>query len=124
MAQRFYTTLYFRVLVAIALGIALGAALPETGAKMQVLADIFINLVKTTIAPLIFCTVVHGIASMTNMKSVGKAGGLALLYFEVMSTVALFIGLIVVNIVRPGDGLVLDSTIDVAKVAKYTATSP
>lgn len=123
MSQRFYTTLYFRVLVAIALGIVLGATLPATGEKMQILADLFINLVKTTIAPLIFCTVVHGIASMTNMKSVGKAGGLALLYFEVMSTVALFIGLLVVNLVRPGDGLSLDH-VDVTKMAKFTADHP
>ena len=122
MSQRFYTTLYFRVLVAIALGIVLGAVAPEVGAKMQLLADLFIGLVKTTIAPLIFCTVVTGIASMKSMKSVGKAGGLALLYFEIMSSIALVIGLVVVNIVKPGADLVLDpAKIDLAKVTKYTA---
>ncbi len=125
MGPRFYTTLYFRVLVAIALGIALGAIFPDFAARLQPLADAFINLVKMTIAPLIFCTVVIGIASMKSMKSVGKAGGLALLYFEIASSVALVIGLVVVNIVKPGASLVLDPTkIDVTKVAKFTTDHP
>ncbi len=125
MAPRFYTTLYFRVLVAIALGIALGALVPDVAAKLQPLADVFINLVKMTIAPLIFCTVVIGIASMKSMKSVGKAGGLALLYFEVASSIALVIGLVVVNIVKPGASMVLDvSKHDLDKVAKFTSDHP
>ena len=119
--QPFHRTLYFRVLVAIALGIALGALWPETGAKLAPLGEGFIKLVKMTIAPLIFCTVVVGIASMKSMKSVGKAGGLALLYFEVASTLALVIGLVVVNVVKPGVGMNVDlAKLDPSKVAKFS----
>ena len=102
---RFYTTLYFRVLVAITIGVVLGMVAPSVGESMEPLGSGFIKLVKMTIAPLIFCTVVVGIASMSSMKSVGKAGGLALLYFEVMSTLALIIGLVIVNVVKPGAGM-------------------
>ena len=101
----FHTTLYFRVLVAIALGIAVGAAAPDFAEKLEPLGAGFIRLVKMTIAPLIFCTVVAGIAGMKSMKEVGKAGGLALVYFEVVTTLALAIGLVIMNIVRPGDGI-------------------
>src|SRR5690349_4578886 len=114
MATRFYRTLYFRVLVAIAIGVAIGAIWPDTGAQLQPLGDGFIKLVKMTVGPLIFCTVVVGIASMKSMKTVGKAGGLAILYFEIASTVALVIGLVIVNVVRPGAG------IDPSKFPKYT----
>src|SRR6266550_1135460 len=100
MTRRFYSTLYFRVLVAIALGIAIGAIAPEVAEKLEPLGLGFIRLVKMTIAPLIFCTVVTGIAGMKGMKQVGKAGGLALVYFEVASTIALAIGLVIVNVVR------------------------
>jgi aerobic C4-dicarboxylate transport protein len=116
----FYSTLYFRVLVAIALGAALGYALPEWGVKVKPLGDGFIKLVKMTIAPLIFCTVVVGIGSMKSMKAVGKAGGLAILYFEVASTVALIIGLAVVNLVEPGKGMNIDpSKLDPSVIAQY-----
>ena len=117
----FYTTLYFRVLVAIALGVILGVAYPELGVKLRPLGEGFIKLVKMTIAPLIFCTVVVGIGSMKSMKAVGKAGGLALLYFEVASTIALVIGLVVVNLVGPGVGMNIDpSKLDAASVAQYS----
>jgi aerobic C4-dicarboxylate transport protein len=116
----FYTTLYFRVLVAIALGVLVGAVWPETGAKLAPLGEGFVKLIKMTIGPLIFCTIVSGIASMKSMKSVGKAGGLALLYFEIMSTLALVIGLVIVNVVKPGAGMNIDPTkIDPASIAKY-----
>jgi len=116
----FYTTLYFRVLVAIALGVLVGAVWPDTGAELKPLGDGFIKLVKTTIAPLIFCTVVVGIASMKKMKAVGKAGGLAITYFEVLTTVALLIGLVVINVVRPGDGMDIDPRqLDTSKIASY-----
>jgi len=119
--QPFYRTLYFHVLVAIVLGVLLGALRPETGAKLAPLGEGFIKLVKMTIAPLIFCTVVTGIASMKSMKSVGKAGGLALLYFEIASTLALVIGLVVVNVVKPGAGMNVDlSKLDPEKVAKFS----
>jgi aerobic C4-dicarboxylate transport protein len=115
----FYTSLYFRVLVAIALGVFVGAMWPATGAKLAPLGEGFIKLIKMTIAPLIFCTIVIGIAGMKSMKTVGKAGGLALLYFEVASTLALVIGLVVVNVVKPGVGMNIDpSTIDQSAVAK------
>jgi aerobic C4-dicarboxylate transport protein len=104
-AKPFYRTLYFYVLVAIALGIAFGIALPETASKMMPLGTGFIKLIKMTIGPLIFCTIVTGIAGMKSMKTVGKAGGYALLYFEVASTLALVIGMVVVNVAQPGDGV-------------------
>jgi aerobic C4-dicarboxylate transport protein len=116
--------LYGAVLLAIVLGIALGLIAPATGAKMKPLGDGFIKLIKMTIAPLIFCTVVAGIAGMSNMKSVGRVGGLALLYFEVMSTIALVLGLVIVNVMKPGVGMNLDvHTIDVSGLAQYTGSS-
>ena len=117
---RFYTTLYFRVLVAISIGVVLGMVAPSIGEAMKPLGDGFIKLIKMTIAPLIFCTVVVGIANMSSMKAVGKAGGLALLYFEVMSTLALIIGLIIVNVVKPGAGMhSVVSAADASSVAQY-----
>ena len=86
----------------------LGHFWPQTGAAMKPLGDGFIKLVKMVIAPIIFCTVVVGIAGMEDMKRVGKTGGYALLYFEIMSTVALIIGLIIVNVVQPGVGMNVD----------------
>ncbi len=115
----FYATLYFRVLVAIALGVAVGAIWPATGVKLAPLGEGFIKLIKMTIAPLIFCTIVIGIAGMKSMKTVGKAGGLALLYFEIASTVALVIGLVIVNVVKPGAGMNIDpNTVDQSALAK------
>jgi aerobic C4-dicarboxylate transport protein len=120
MATRFHRTLYFWVLVAIACGVVLGVIAPGVAVKMGPLGDGFVKLVKMTIAPLIFCTVVAGIAGMKDMKAVGKAGGLAILYFEVLSTVALAIGLVVVNVVKPGVGMNIDpSTLDASKIEKY-----
>lgn len=116
----FYSTLYFRVLVAIALGVIVGILSPTTGAKLQPLGEGFIKLIKLTIGPLIFCTIVVGIASMKTMKSVGKVGGLALLYFEVATTLALIIGLVVVNLVQPGAEMNVDpSKVDPNSIAKF-----
>ena len=113
-------SLYFQVIVAILLGVLLGALYPQTGAMMKPLGDGFIKLIKMLIAPVIFCTVVTGIAGVEDMKKVGKTGGLALIYFEVMSTVALAVGLVVANIVRPGSGLNVDPhTLDAGAVAAY-----
>ena len=113
-------SLYFQVLVAIALGVLLGGLYPHAGAMMKPLGDGFIKLIKMLIAPVIFCTVVTGIAGVEDMKKVGKTGGLALIYFEVMSTVALLVGLAVVNIVRPGSGMNVDArTLDAGSVAAY-----
>lgn len=115
-------SLYFQVLVAITLGVLLGAFAPATGALMKPLGDGFIKLVKMIIAPVIFCTVVTGIAGTEDLKKVGKTGGLALLYFEVVSTLALIIGLIVVNIARPGAGMNVDiRTLDAGSVSAYAS---
>ena len=112
--------MYLRVLVAIALGVIVGAAWPDAGVQLEPLGAGFIKLIKMTIAPLIFCTVVVGIAGMKTMKAVGRAGGLALLYFEVASSVALVIGLVVINVVRPGAGMNIDpSKLDASAVAQY-----
>jgi aerobic C4-dicarboxylate transport protein len=120
--QAIYKSLYVQVLVAIVVGITLGHFYPETGAAMKPLGDGFIKLIKMIIAPIIFCTVVVGIAGMEDMKKVGKTGGLALLYFEVVSTLALIIGLIIVNVVQPGVGMNVDaSALDTKGIAAYTA---
>ncbi|SFB36167.1 dicarboxylate/amino acid:cation symporter [Azotobacter beijerinckii] len=118
--QPFYKSLYVQVLVAIAVGIALGHFYPETGTAMKPLGDGFVKLIKMAIAPIIFCTVVSGIAGMQDMKAVGKTGGIALLYFEIVSTVALVIGLVVINIVQPGVGMHVDvSSLDASSIAAY-----
>nr|WP_315187623.1 dicarboxylate/amino acid:cation symporter [uncultured Albidiferax sp.] len=118
----FYKSLYVQVLFAVAVGILLGHFQPELGAQMKPLGDGFIKLIKMVIAPIIFCTVVVGIAGMEDMKKVGKTGGLALLYFEIMSTLALIVGLVMVNLVQPGAGMHIDaSTLDTKGIAAYTA---
>ena len=116
-----YKSLYVQVLAAIVIGAVLGHFYPETGAAMKPLGDGFIKLIKMIIAPVIFCTVVIGIAGMEDMKKVGKTGGLALLYFEVMSTLALIIGLIVVNILQPGKDMHINlASLDIKSMATYT----
>jgi len=115
-----FKSLYFQVIVAIIIGVSLGHFYPETGAAMKPLGDGFIKLIKMIIAPIIFCTIVVGIAGMEDMKKVGKTGGLAVLYFEIVSTIALIIGLIVVNVWQPGAGMNVDpSTLDAKSIAKY-----
>ena len=117
-----YRSLYAQVLVAIAIGIALGHFAPALGEQMKPLGDGFIKLIKMIIAPIIFCTVVVGIAGMEDMKKVGKTGGLALLYFEVVSSLALVIGLVVVNLVQPGAGMHVDpAQLDTKGIANYVA---
>lgn len=112
--------LYFWVLLAIILGALFGYVFPERGAAMKPLGDGFINLVKMLIAPVIFCTVVLGIAGMNEMKKVARVGAKAMLYFEVVSTAALAIGLLVMNIFQPGKGFNADvATLDAQSVAEY-----
>ncbi|MGJ7566723.1 dicarboxylate/amino acid:cation symporter [Variovorax sp. GB1R11] len=119
--QPIYKSLYFQVITAIVLGVLLGHFWPDTGASMKPLGDGFIKLIKMIIAPIIFCTVVVGIAGMEDMKKVGKTGGLALLYFEVVSSIALVVGLVIINIVRPGVGMNVDvSQLDTKAIAAYT----
>jgi len=116
-----YKSLYVQVLFAVVVGVLLGHFYPELGAKMKPLGDGFIKLIKMIIAPIIFCTVVVGIAGMEDMKKVGKTGGLALFYFEIVSTLALIIGLVMVNLIKPGVGMHIDpSTLDTKGIASFT----
>ncbi|APW38557.1 C4-dicarboxylate transporter DctA [Rhodoferax koreense] len=116
-----YKSLYVQVLTAVVIGVLLGHFYPQTGEAMKPLGDGFIKLIKMIIAPIIFCTVVVGIAGMEDMKKVGKTGGLALLYFEIMSTLALIVGLIMVNVIQPGSGMNVDaSTLDTKSISAYT----
>jgi aerobic C4-dicarboxylate transport protein len=117
---KFYHSLYFQVIVAIIIGIILGNFFPHFGASLKPLGEAFIKLVKMIIAPVIFLTVVTGIAGMNDMKSVGRVAGKAMLYFLTFSTLALVIGLIVANIVQPGAGLNIDpATLHSEKVSEY-----
>lgn len=121
--QPLYKLMYVQILVAIAAGVLLGHFLPETAVKMKPLGDAFIKLIKMLIAPVIFCTVVVGLAGMDNIKKLGRTGGLALLYFEVVSTFALIIGLLIVNLLRPGAGMNVDpAEIDTQAVAAYASS--
>lgn len=120
MIKKIFSSLYLQVLVAITIGILLGHFYPELGAQMKPLGDGFVKLIKMIIAPVIFCTVVTGIAGMESMKAVGRTGAIALLYFEVVSTIALIIGLVVVNVLQPGAGMNVDpNALDVKAVAVY-----
>ncbi len=119
MTTRSPGSLYAQVLVAIALGVLLGWAVPETGESLRPLGEGFVKLVRMLIAPLVFCTVVTGIAGMESMKAVGRTGALALLYFEAVTTAALVLGLVVVNVVQPGVGVV-HGPLDEKAVAAYT----
>ena len=116
-----YKSLYLQVVVAIVIGVLLGHFYPQAGEAMKPLGDGFIKLIKMMIAPIIFCTVVVGIAGMEDMKKVGKTGGLALLYFEVVSSIALVVGLVIVNVVQPGAGMNVDpASLDTKSVSAYT----
>src|ERR1700733_8640948 len=118
--QPWYKVLYVQVLIAIALGVAIGYFYPDLGKELKPLGDGFIALIKMMIAPGIFCPVVHGIASMGDLKRVGRVGLKALVYFEAVSTVALAIGLIVGEVLQPGHGFNIDpATIDPKSVATY-----
>jgi aerobic C4-dicarboxylate transport protein len=118
---RILRSLYAQVLVAVVAGALIGHLWPETGVALKPLGDGFIRLIKMLIGPIVFCTVVIGISGMEDLKKVGRTGGLALLYFEVVSTIALVIGLVVVNVVRPGAGMHVDpATLDASAIAQYT----
>ena len=106
--MKYLKILYVQVLIAIFIGILLGHFYPELAVKMQPLGKGFINLIKMIIAPLIFSTVVTGIAGMKDIKAVGKTGGIALVYFTVITLTALAIGLVVVNLAQPGVGMNVD----------------
>ena len=115
-----YHHLYFQVVCAILIGIVLGHFYPALAVKMQPLGEAFIKTIKMLIAPIIFCTVVHGIASMNDMKKVGRVGLKAILYFEVVTTLALIVGLIIVNLWQPGAGMNVDpSAINTKSIQSY-----
>src|SRR5947209_13209951 len=120
----FYTSLSWQVLFGIAVAIVLGYFKPATAIAMKPLGDGFIRLITMIIAVIIFCTVVTGIAGMEDMKKVGRVGGKALLYFEVVSTLALIIGLILVNTIKPGAGFNADlTTLNTKDLACYTTAA-
>src|SRR6201995_3009015 len=118
--QPWYKILYVQVLIAIVLGVLIGYFFPDLGKELKPLGDAFIALIKMMIAPVIFCTVVHGISSMGDLKRVGRVGLKSLIYFEMVSTVALAMGLLVGEILKPGAGFNIDpATIDPKSVATY-----
>jgi aerobic C4-dicarboxylate transport protein len=122
--RTFWKSLYLQVLVGIVAGVVLGFYSPSTGAAMRPLGDGFIKLIRMLIAPIVFCTVVVGIAQMSAMKELGRIGFRAIVYFEVVSSLALLIGLIVVTVVAPGVGVNVDSSaLDPAAVASYTTAA-
>ena len=117
--RRLLNNLTFRVLLAITLGVILGVLSPDTAKAMRPLGDTFVNLVKMVIAPIVFFTIVLGIATLGDLKRVGRVGGKALIYFEVVTTFALAIGLVVVNVIKPGAGLDV-SRIAGGDISRYT----
>ncbi|KAA9346741.1 dicarboxylate/amino acid:cation symporter [Larkinella humicola] len=118
--RKLLNNLTFRVLVAITLGILIGHFFPTTAAKLKPLGDLFINLIKMVIAPIIFLTIVLGISNMGDLKKVGRVGGKALLYFEIVTTVALIIGIVIANWVKPGAG-VDASSVQGGDISAYTS---
>jgi aerobic C4-dicarboxylate transport protein len=120
--RRWYAHLYVQVLIAIVAGVMIGHFAPATGEALKPLGDMFIKLVKMVIAPVIFLTIVTGIAGMRDLAGVGRVAAKAFAYFLTLSTLALIVGLIVANIVRPGDALNIDpATLDAGKIAQYSA---
>ena len=123
--RSFFTSLYGQVLLATVAGVLLGHFAPETGASLKPLGDGFIKLVRMIAGPVIFCTVVGGIAGMGDVKAVGRTGLLTILYFEVVTTLALLIGLVVVNVIQPGVGMNVDpASLDPKSVAQYATGGP
>src|SRR5271165_7384597 len=108
-----YTSLFVQVLVALLLGVVLGMAVPDFAVSLKILSDAFLKLISMIVAPIVFCVVVHGIAGAGDLKKVGRVGVKALAYFEVMTTVALILGIVLAFVVGPGHGMNIDtSTLD------------
>lgn len=121
---RFLSKLYVQVLLGVSAGVLLGCLWPDLGSELKPLGDAFIRLIKMVFAPVIFATVVLGIARMENLKELGRVGVRALVYFEVLSTFALALGLLVVNVVEPGRGMNVDAAhLDTSAIASYTASA-
>src|ERR1700757_2969294 len=118
--RAWWKELWVQVLIAMAIGILLGVIRPDLAAQMQPLGDAFIKAIRMLIAPIIFCTVVHGIAHMADMARVGRVALKAIIYFEIMTTIALIIGLIAVNVLKPGAGMNIDpASINTAAIEPY-----
>src|SRR6201994_4361602 len=115
-----YASLFFQVLAALVLGIVLGMAVPDFAISLKIFSDAFLKLISMIVAPIVFCVVVHGIAGAGDLKKVGRVGVKALLYFELMTTVALVVGLVLAFLVGPGHGMNIDvSTLDAKALASY-----
>src|SRR6185312_12913148 len=117
--KKLLTNLNFQVIAGILLGVIAGLCFKSFGPTAKLISEMFIRLITMLIAPIIFFTIVLGIAGMNDMKKVGRVGGKALLYFEIVTTFALVIGLAVANIIRPGDGFVSHIAADAPKIAAY-----
>src|SRR3954452_19079811 len=118
--MKFFKSLYLQVITAIIIGIVLGIEFPDLAVQLKPLGDGFIKLIKMMIAPIIFCTIVTGIAGMQNMKTAGRVGLKSIIYFEIVTTVALIIGLVIVNIIQPGKGMHINpQTLDTSGVQNY-----
>lgn len=122
MLKRLARHLTFQVLVALTIGVILGVTVPDFAKSLKPLGDTFINLVKMVITPIVFLTIVQGIASMADLRRLGRVGGKALLYFEIVSTFALAIGLVIVNVTKPGAGLDV-SSMATGDISRYTAAA-
>ncbi len=121
---KLFKILYFQVIVAILIGIFLGRFYPDIAVKLKPFGDGFIKLIKMMIAPVIFCTIVTGIAGMQDAKKVGRVGLKAIIYFEIVTTMALIIGLLVINIIKPGEGMnVNPATLDTTSIESYVSQS-
>src|SRR6202171_495602 len=115
-----YTSLFVQVLVALLLGIVLGVAAPEFAISLKIFSDAFLKLIQMIVAPIVFCVVVHGIAGAGDLKKVGRVGLKALIYFEVMTTIALVVGLVLAFLFAPGHGMNIDpSTLDAKALTTY-----
>src|SRR5690606_34601986 len=122
--KRLFSLLYFQVVIAIIIGILVGHFYPSLGVQLKPLGDGFIKLIKMVIAPLIFCSIVLGIAGMEDVKKIGKVGVKALLYFQLSTMAAMLLGVAVINLVRPGEGMHVDpKTLDTTEVSSYIAQS-
>jgi len=122
--KRLFNLLYFQVVIAIIIGILIGHFYPSLGVQLKPLGDGFIKLIKMVIAPLIFCSIVLGIAGMEDVKKIGKVGVKALLYFQLSTMAAMLLGVLVINVVKPGDGMHADpKTLDTTEVSSYIAQS-
>src|SRR5437868_15493411 len=123
-ARPFYHDLSFQVLAGMLLGVAVGHFLPAVGVRLQPLGDVFIRLISMAVGPVIFCSVVGGIAGAGDMKKVGRVALVALIYFEVVTSIALVIGLVAINVFKPGAGMNVDlSTLNTSQAASYIKTA-